>query len=74
MGIFYRKVGGVIFERTVTPGRDPLVEVTVGGVKVSILQDKKIFDTTTFAAFCTEENAKHIKKEYVDPLLRYLGG
>ena len=71
MGIFYRKVGNVIFERTTSPGRDPLVEVTVGDVKVSILKDKKIFDAATFAAFCTEENAKHIKKEYVDPLLKW---
>lgn len=72
MGIFYRKVGDVIFERTTSPGRSPLVEVTVGDVKVSILQDKKIFDAATFAAFCTEENAEYIKKEYVEPLLKWV--
>ena len=72
MGVFYRKVGDVIFERTTIRGLDPLVEITVGDVKVSILKDKKIFDAATFAAFCTEENAKHIKKEYVEPLLKWV--
>lgn len=72
MGVFIKKVGDVTFERFTGYGRNPHVEVTVGDIKVTILKDKKVFDAATFVVFCTEENAKHIKKEYIEPLRKWL--
>ena len=72
MSEWIRDVGNVRFTRITTGSEVPRVEITAKDVTVAILKDKRIFTATEFAAFCTEENAKHYVKKYVDPLLRWV--
>ena len=72
MSRWVREVGDVRFIRITSGSETPRVEVVAHDVTVRILKDKRVFTATEFAAFCTEENAKRIVKEYIKPLLRYL--
>ena len=84
MGTFIKEVGPVTFIRhpkhykggslvkIVVDAGDVVPGCKEGSIEVRILEDKRVFDAATFAAFCTEENAKKMVDDYVRPLLKWL--
>ena len=83
MGMFIREVGKVKFRRITGGHRPAAVSISIdagdvipgcteGEVTVRLLEDKRVFTPTEFAAFCNEDNAKLMVEKYVRPLLTWL--